>query len=775
VVVRRCLIHVGAPKTGTTYLQRVLGHNQQTLALRGLLYPGTSASHDAALDLRGVSFGRGVQTRPVSAWDRLAGEVRDWDGDAVISSELLAWATRPQVERAMRSFPEHEVHIVFTARDLVRQIPAVWQEEIKNRRTVSFEQFLSRLDTGDDRDLGPGNIWGGQDPRLVLGSWGAFVPAGQVHIVTVPPRGAPADTLLERFFRVLATSAEGLDPDAGGANIGLGPTQVELLRQVNLKLSGDFGWQSYDRLVKHGIVLGPLAGEGGGKVVLPAAALPVAAARTERMLAAVRDAGYDVVGDLADLAVSAAEATPDSAASEPPPEAAAQDLLDAGSATIADLLERLATASVTIASLGRDLAEARGELGEEMPSAEDTVAPLVAPAPPAVVGPAQPRHDPGRPDQHAAFVYLGPPKVGLDPLVGVLQGHREALEGLAVRLAGPEDVHAATRELMEPRFAGEQTGRAEAAAWEELAARVRSSPGTWLVADDQFAGASAEAARAAVAALAPAEVHLVAVGRGLDRQLPAEWLQQVRDGRKRPFEHFLTEAVTDSEVRPHRSWFWHVQDLPEMLARWAEGVKQEHVHVVTVPPGEDGVRLAWSRLCAVLGVDPADLPWPDDAVTLEPSAADAELVRQVNETLAHRAWAFAGWPRVATPAYRQVVQDTVLNGMLATHPEGSSLVLPSALHAWVQQHATATARAVQHAGYDVVGDLGDLQPGPVRDDLLQPGRVPDRQLFESAVELVASMSELLVPEEVPEVPPPGIRELARQLAHAVSQRVRRGH
>jgi hypothetical protein len=147
----------------------------------------------------------------------------------------------------------------------------------------------------------------------------------------------------------------------------------------------------------------------------------------------------------------------------------------------------------------------------------------------------------------------------------------------------------------------------------------------------------------------------------------------------------------------------------------------------------------------------------------------------VNETLAHRAWAFSGRPRVATPAYRQVVQDTVLNGMLATHPEGSSLVLPSALHAWVQQHAAATARAVQHAGYDVVGDLGDLQPGPVRDDLLQPGRVPDRQLFESAVELVASMSELLVPEEVPEVPPPGIRELARQLAHAVSQRVRRGH
>ena len=105
MVVRRCLIHVGAPKTGTTYLQLVLGRNQQTLALRGLLYPGTSPSHDAALDLRGVSFGRGVQTRPAYAWDRLAGEVADGWCPFLLPISGLDPSTRVLEEGARRADP----------------------------------------------------------------------------------------------------------------------------------------------------------------------------------------------------------------------------------------------------------------------------------------------------------------------------------------------------------------------------------------------------------------------------------------------------------------------------------------------------------------------------------------------------------------------------------------------------------------------------------------------------------------------------------------------
>ena len=50
---RRVLLHVGTPKTGTSYLQDVLFRNQRTLAEHGILY--AADRHDAhflaALDL----------------------------------------------------------------------------------------------------------------------------------------------------------------------------------------------------------------------------------------------------------------------------------------------------------------------------------------------------------------------------------------------------------------------------------------------------------------------------------------------------------------------------------------------------------------------------------------------------------------------------------------------------------------------------------------------------------------------------------------------------
>ena len=56
--------------------------------------------------------------------------------------EILARATKQQVRRALDSFGDAEVHVVLSARDLVRQLPAEWQENVKHRRTVGFRDFL---------------------------------------------------------------------------------------------------------------------------------------------------------------------------------------------------------------------------------------------------------------------------------------------------------------------------------------------------------------------------------------------------------------------------------------------------------------------------------------------------------------------------------------------------------------------------------------------------------------------------------------------------------
>jgi hypothetical protein len=59
---KRVYFHIGAPKTGTTYLQNVLFANRPALAERGALYPyeDFGQSFRSMQDFRGVGWGRGT-------------------------------------------------------------------------------------------------------------------------------------------------------------------------------------------------------------------------------------------------------------------------------------------------------------------------------------------------------------------------------------------------------------------------------------------------------------------------------------------------------------------------------------------------------------------------------------------------------------------------------------------------------------------------------------------------------------------------------------------
>src|SRR5690349_8674678 len=125
---RTVFLHVGAPKSGTTYLQTILHTNRRALARNGLLYPGDAIrSHFwASQDLRGIRFRGHAEPQVDGAWDRLVDEVRRARGNAVIDHELLAGAAPAQIARALGDLSFADVHIIWTDRDLARQLPAAW-------------------------------------------------------------------------------------------------------------------------------------------------------------------------------------------------------------------------------------------------------------------------------------------------------------------------------------------------------------------------------------------------------------------------------------------------------------------------------------------------------------------------------------------------------------------------------------------------------------------------------------------------------------------------
>src|SRR5512146_3519723 len=122
-------LHVGAPKTGTTYLQDRLALNKAELAKHRVHYPLQlhASQFRPALDLLEMPWG-GLQVDVDGEWDGLMNRVRRLNGTVIVSHEILAAARTNQVKRAMAGLKGAEVHLVYSARDLARQIPAEWQE-----------------------------------------------------------------------------------------------------------------------------------------------------------------------------------------------------------------------------------------------------------------------------------------------------------------------------------------------------------------------------------------------------------------------------------------------------------------------------------------------------------------------------------------------------------------------------------------------------------------------------------------------------------------------
>ncbi|HET6877166.1 MAG TPA: hypothetical protein VFH38_06525 [Jatrophihabitans sp.] len=301
-------IHIGAPKTGTTFLQNVFWHNKQALKKDGVLVPGRGRRGHVAetFDLRNMGF-RGHRLEGAKgAWDRMVAQVRDWDGRVIIDQELLSGATEEQVDRALSSLSFADVHIVYTARDMARQLPAAWQEWIKNQESTTYTDFLAGVrdpEAGEPR-VGK-QFWRLYDSPGILARWARNVDPAHVHVITVPPPGADRDILWHRFAGLVGIDPQRYQTEFDSANASLAAPEATVLRLLNQEIGGDqFPWPTYDRFIKHGVApaLGRRKGE---KIDLPQDVHDWAVNWSRELAKYVESAGFDVIGDTDELVPTA--------------------------------------------------------------------------------------------------------------------------------------------------------------------------------------------------------------------------------------------------------------------------------------------------------------------------------------------------------------------------------------------------------------------------------------------------------------------------------------
>jgi hypothetical protein len=300
---RRVFLHIGTPKSGTTYLQDRFALNREAIAKAGLTYlPTRTGDHfEAALDLIEERWAGQLEVAR-GQWAALVQEARRTPGDVLISHEILAAATPAQIRKAMAQFAEDEVHVVLTARDLGRQIPAEWQELVKHRSRKSFKKFMVEVAQG--RRTGATLwFWRVQSIPDILTRWGNGLPPERIHVVTVPPKDGPPGQLWDRFARTV-----GIDPavavvESTSFNASLGVAEATMVRRLNKLLAPSrIPRDVYVDLVRETAVREALGSRTDTiPVVVPQGRWRFVETVTAEWLDWLEGAGVDVVGDLQDL------------------------------------------------------------------------------------------------------------------------------------------------------------------------------------------------------------------------------------------------------------------------------------------------------------------------------------------------------------------------------------------------------------------------------------------------------------------------------------------
>ena len=305
-MVERVFVHVGLPKTATSYLQTIIWSHRDLLRSRGVVVPGDERRDHlwASRTIREDSHQDNAPERHRTAWSRVLEELRTSPGTGLVSHEFLAAASSRQAKAMVAALAgtgaDVEVHLVVTAREPLGLFTASWQESLKNGGTRPMPDYARRVSKKSTA------IWNWRtlDLRLVLERWSAAVPPERIHVVVLDPT-APRDDVWHRFAEVVGFDTDGIDLSGSFPNTSMGVAEAETLRRINGSLDG-FN-KAFDRgvYIRSYLADERLVPRQGERFWPEPDQVEECRRRGEEAIAHLASAAYDVVGDVEHLRVPA--------------------------------------------------------------------------------------------------------------------------------------------------------------------------------------------------------------------------------------------------------------------------------------------------------------------------------------------------------------------------------------------------------------------------------------------------------------------------------------
>jgi hypothetical protein len=228
------ILHIGAPKCGSTALQSALFLNREALKNHGIEYIGAQAHWiSAAKAVVGVADRVSRRVPPISEWQSMVGWARRATGEgrrALISSEWFASADEPCVERIVHDLGAESLSIVLMIRPLTATLPSAWQQSLKLGGTLGLQEWLETVLFQPEEPRSK-RVWLKHRYDAIARRWSEVVGPENVTIVVVDEKNRSG--IFDDFSRIIGVPLGTLSVQPDRTNPSLSAFEADVLAELN--------------------------------------------------------------------------------------------------------------------------------------------------------------------------------------------------------------------------------------------------------------------------------------------------------------------------------------------------------------------------------------------------------------------------------------------------------------------------------------------------------------------------------------------------------------
>jgi len=231
------LIHIGAPKCGSTALQSSFYRNRDAMRAEGVAYVSRGAHWiSAAKAAVGAPDRISGKVPSTSEWKKLVVEVNVASGaasngvKALISSEWFAGASDERVQLIVNALDARRLHAVLVIRPLTSTLPSAWQQGLKlggkQRLSEWLETILHHVD--DPRSQ---RVWSKHRYDLIARRWANVL--GPTKLTVIVASEEDPSFIFSAFGGLLGLHDGTLSAPPKRTNPSLSAFEADTLAELN--------------------------------------------------------------------------------------------------------------------------------------------------------------------------------------------------------------------------------------------------------------------------------------------------------------------------------------------------------------------------------------------------------------------------------------------------------------------------------------------------------------------------------------------------------------